>query len=69
MESLGPCKCDNKFCQVGTESVPCTPEVQPTGKSTSDGRQVALIGTPGFNDTTQSDTVILKKVATFLATT
>lgn len=47
----------------------CTPEVQLANEFTLDGRRVLLIDTPGFDDTTQSDTAILKKIATFLAST
>ena len=34
-----------------------------------DGRSVVLVDTPGFDDTTISDTDILKKIAVFLAAT
>lgn len=47
----------------------CTPEVQLANEFTLDGRQVLLIDTPGFDDTTKSDTEILKNIATFLTTT
>ena len=33
-----------------------------------DGRRVVLIDTPGFDDTTRSDTDVLKLVAAFLET-
>jgi len=52
---------------MGLES--CTPEVQLSNEFTLNGRRVVLIDTPGFDDTTKSDTVILKNIATFLATT
>ena len=47
----------------------CTDEVQVADKFTLDGRSVTLIDTPGFDDTSRSDTDILKTIATFLATT
>jgi len=47
----------------------CTPEVQLANEFALDGRQVVLIDTPGFDDTTKSDTEILKNIAAFLATT
>jgi hypothetical protein len=34
-----------------------------------DGRMVALIDTPGFDDTTKSDADVLRMIALFLATT
>jgi len=47
----------------------CTPEVQLANEFALDGRRVILIDTPGFDDTTKSDTEVLKNIATFLATT
>jgi predicted GTPase len=47
----------------------CTPEVQLANEFTLDGRRVILIDTPGFDDTTKSDTEILKNIGAFLATT
>jgi len=47
----------------------CTAEVQLAEEFKLDGRRVALIDTPGFDDTTKSDTDILRNIATFLATT
>ncbi|KAF9645063.1 hypothetical protein BDM02DRAFT_3156987 [Thelephora ganbajun] len=55
--------------RVGTDLESCTPEVQLANEFTLDGRRVVLIDTPGFDDTTKSDTEILKNIATFLATT
>ena len=46
-----------------------TVEVHPTDEFILDGRMVTLIDTPGFYDTTQSDTEVLKKIAFFLAAT
>ena len=47
----------------------CTAEVQLTNEFTLDGRRLMLIDTPGFDDTSRSDTDILKMIAAFLATT
>jgi len=47
----------------------CTPEVQLAGEFTLDGRRMVLIDTPGFDDTTRSDTDILKNIAAFLTAT
>ena len=47
----------------------CTAEVQLADEFTLDGRKVILIDTPGFDDTSKSDTDILKIIALFLATT
>ncbi|OCH86127.1 hypothetical protein OBBRIDRAFT_807012 [Obba rivulosa] len=44
----------------------CTAEVQTSGRFSFLGRQVALIDTPGFDDTTRSDTDILKAIADYL---
>ena len=55
--------------RVGMNLESCTAEVQVTDKFFLDGRAVALIDTPGFDDTSKSDTEILKLIALFLATT
>jgi len=55
--------------QVGMDLESCTPEVQLANEFTLDGRRVVLIDTPGFDDTSKSDTDILRKIAAFLATT
>ena len=52
---------------MGLES--CTAGVGLADKFTLDGRSVILIDTPGFNDTTKSDSDILEMIAAFLATT
>ena len=52
---------------AGVES--CTIEVQFAEEFTLDGRKVVLIDTPGFDDTSKSDTDILKMIAFFLAAT
>ena len=45
----------------------CTASVQLADKFILEGRTVALIDTPGFDDTSKSDTEILKMIAFFLA--
>ena len=45
----------------------CTTEIQVADGFTLDGREVTLIDTPGFGDTTLRDTDILKMIASFLA--
>jgi len=55
--------------RVGMDLESCTSEVQLANEFTIDGRRVVLIDTPGFDDTTKTDTMILKNIATFLATT
>ena len=52
---------------MGLES--CTAEVKLANEFTLGGRRVTLIDTPGFDDTTKSDTEILQIIAAFLATT
>jgi len=55
--------------RVGMDLESCTAEVQLANEFTLDGRQVVLIDTPGFDDTTKSDTDILRMIAGFLAKT
>ena len=55
--------------RVGMSLESCTDGVQLADEFTMDGRRVALIDTPGFDDTTKSDTDVLKMIADFLATT
>ena len=52
---------------MGLES--CTAEVQLSDEFTFDSSKVVLIDTPGFDDTSKSDTEILRIIAAFLATT
>ena len=52
---------------MGFES--CTDEIELADKFTLGGRSVVLMDTPGFDDTSKSDTDILKLIAAFLATT
>ena len=54
--------------RVGKELESCTAEVTLADLFNLDGRRVILIDTPGFDDTTTSDTDILKLIAAFLAT-
>lgn len=44
----------------------CTSIVQITPPFMLDGRSIRLIDTPGFDDTTKSDTEILRMIALFL---
>jgi hypothetical protein len=50
---------------VGSGLKSCTDNVQ-TVDFTLDGRRVVLIDTPGFDDTTLSDTDVLNMIAAFL---
>ena len=54
---------------VATDSELCTTEVQLSDEFTLDGKTVILIDTPGFNNTSTTDTEILKKIRPFLKTT
>ncbi|OAX43134.1 hypothetical protein K503DRAFT_862506 [Rhizopogon vinicolor AM-OR11-026] len=51
---------------MGLES--CTNEVQTSQPFMLDGNRVILIDTPGFDDTTKSDTDVLKMIAAYLRT-
>lgn len=53
--------------RVGMGLDSCTSEVETSLPFTLGGRHVILIDTPGFNDTTQSDTAILRLIADFLS--
>jgi hypothetical protein len=55
--------------RVGRGLQSCTSVVQAAAPFELDGRRVLLIDTPGFDDTTRSDTDILKMIAHFLSTT
>ena len=52
--------------KVGDELKSCTSEIQESEEFILDGRRVILIDTPGFDDTHQSDTDVLKSIAAFL---
>uniref|UniRef100_A0A0W0EZU3 G domain-containing protein n=1 Tax=Moniliophthora roreri TaxID=221103 RepID=A0A0W0EZU3_MONRR len=54
---------------VGHGLQSCTKVVQPAQPFKFQGCQVTLIDTPGFDDTTTSDTDILKMIGTYLANT
>lgn len=51
---------------MGLES--CTNEVQMSQSFMLDGKRVVLIDTPGFDDTTKSDTDVLKMIAAYMQT-
>lgn len=51
---------------MGLES--CTNEVQTSQSFMLDGKRVVLVDTPGFDDTTKSDTDVLKMIAAYLQT-
>ena len=55
--------------RVGTGLEPCMDEVNPVDAFTLDGRPVVLIDTPGYDDTSKSDTDILNLIAAYLAST
>ena len=52
--------------KVGEALDSCTSSVQESGEFILDGRRVVLVDTPGFDDTYQSDTDVLKSIAAFL---
>jgi len=52
--------------KVGKDLDSCTPEVQHSKPFTIDGRQVVLIDTPGFNDTTMSDFKVMMMITALL---
>jgi predicted GTPase len=54
--------------RVGRGLKSCTNIVQMAVPFEIDGRSITLIDTPGFDDTTRSDTDILKMIAGFLQT-
>jgi predicted GTPase len=54
--------------RVGRGLKSCTNIVQMAMPFEIDGRSITLIDTPGFDDTTRSDTDILKMIAGFLQT-
>ncbi|KAG2018162.1 TKL/TKL-ccin protein kinase [Coprinopsis cinerea AmutBmut pab1-1] len=55
--------------RIGKGLRSCTNVVQIAESFYLDGRKVVLIDTPGFDDTTKSDTDILRMIAAFLTTT
>ncbi|KAF9465618.1 P-loop containing nucleoside triphosphate hydrolase protein, partial [Collybia nuda] len=52
--------------RVGKGLHSCTSEVETTLPFELRGRGITLIDTPGFNDTTESDTTILKRISEYL---
>ena len=67
LQSINLTNHSNLWVGISLES--CTDEVQLADEFTMDGRRVALIDTPGFDDTTKGDMDVLKMIADFLATT
>ncbi|KAF6753689.1 P-loop containing nucleoside triphosphate hydrolase protein [Ephemerocybe angulata] len=59
--------CGSEELEVSASLFSCTSEVQLSHPFVLDGRRVRLIDTPGFDDTTKSDTDILKMIAMFLS--
>ncbi|OCH83800.1 hypothetical protein OBBRIDRAFT_892121 [Obba rivulosa] len=55
--------------QVGNGLKSCTSAVERSCHFQLFGRNITLIDTPGFDDTTISDTDILKMIAAYLSTT
>ena len=55
--------------EVGDGLLSCSREVQRSKPFDLNGRKVVMIDTPGFDDSTRSDTEILKTIATYLAET
>ncbi|KAH8103310.1 P-loop containing nucleoside triphosphate hydrolase protein [Cristinia sonorae] len=53
--------------QVGEGLKSCTPVVQISEPFVLSGRRMRLIDTPGFDDTTKSDSEVLRMIADFLA--
>ncbi|KAJ7859152.1 hypothetical protein B0H14DRAFT_2747238 [Mycena olivaceomarginata] len=53
--------------RVGSSLQSCTTTVQVASPFKLDGRWISLIDTPGFDDTSRSDTEILTQIASFLA--
>lgn len=54
---------------VGDGLKSCTASVSRSNVFELFGRRIALVDTPGFDDTTISDTDVLKMIALYLATT
>lgn len=56
-----------KSClKVGDSFESCTSEIQLSEEIILEGRRILLIHTPGFDDTSKSDTDVLKLIAVFL---
>ena len=54
--------------KVGDGQKTVTTEIQLSEEFELDGQRVVLIDTPGFDDTTMSETMVLKLIAAFLET-
>jgi predicted GTPase len=52
--------------RVGTGLHSCTADIQVSHTFELEGRSVMLIDTPGFDDTSKSDTDILRTISSFL---
>jgi predicted GTPase len=52
---------------VGESLESCTDQVNATAPFQFEGRRVVLVDTPGFDDTTKSDTDILLMISKYLA--
>lgn len=52
--------------KVGDNLRSCTADTQASKSFQLDGRQISLIDTPGFDDTTKSDFDVLNVIAAFL---
>ncbi|KAF8896189.1 P-loop containing nucleoside triphosphate hydrolase protein [Infundibulicybe gibba] len=55
--------------EVGPGLQSCTNNIQATKPFKLDGREVVMIDTPGFDDTTKTDTEVLRMIALYLETT
>ncbi|KAF9490358.1 hypothetical protein BDN71DRAFT_1434733 [Pleurotus eryngii] len=55
--------------RVGSGLMSCTSAVQASKPFPFDGRTIRLIDTPGFDDTTRTDTDVLTMIAAFLSST
>ncbi|OAX30640.1 hypothetical protein K503DRAFT_806951, partial [Rhizopogon vinicolor AM-OR11-026] len=62
-------KASGSSLPVGHGLESCTKEVQTSRPFVISGRFVTLIDTPGFDDTTRSDTDILSMIAAYLSKT
>ena len=52
--------------KVGKDLRSCTSEIQESQEFILDGQRVALVDTPGFDDTYTSDMDVLRLIAVFL---
>jgi predicted GTPase len=54
--------------KIGHQLQSCTTDVQATPPFLVDGKSVTLVDTPGFDDTSRSDTDILHTIVDYLMT-